>query len=52
MCPLHPESPLHLPPHPIPPAYHRAPALGALKPALLIYQSTGWKTNAYKLCIY
>ena len=30
MCPLHPESPSQLPPHPIPLGCHRAPALGAL----------------------
>ena len=30
MCPLHPEPPSHLPPHPTPPGCHRAPALGAL----------------------
>ena len=30
MCPLHPEPPSHLPPHPILPGCHRAWALGAL----------------------
>ena len=30
MCPLHPEPPSHLSPHPIPPCCPRAPALGAL----------------------
>ena len=30
MCPLHPEPPSNLPPHPTPPGCPRAPALGAL----------------------
>ena len=30
MCPLHPETPAHLPPHPIPLDCPRAPALGVL----------------------
>ena len=30
MYPLYPEPPSHLPSHPLPPGYHRAPALGAL----------------------
>ena len=30
LCPLPPEPPSHLPPHPIPPGCHRAPALGSL----------------------
>ena len=31
MCPLHPEPPSYLLPHPIPPGCHRALALGALR---------------------
>ena len=34
MCPLCPESPSHILPHPIPPDCHRAPALGALSHTL------------------
>ena len=30
MYPLYPEPPSHLPSHPLPPGYHRAPALGVL----------------------
>ena len=30
MCPLRPETSSHLPPHPIPPGWHRAPALSSL----------------------
>ena len=30
MCPFPPKPPSHLPPHRVPPGYHRARALGAL----------------------
>ena len=39
MCPLHPEPPSRLPPHPVPLGCPRAPALGALFHALNLHWS-------------